>query len=108
MDGIDALVNAVKRIASGDLYYSSVVLARIRLEPDNRGPQETRLGALTPREREVLVMLAKGSSVRGVAAALNLSYKTVDKHKSAMMKKLDIHDRVALCRYAVREHLIEA
>jgi DNA-binding NarL/FixJ family response regulator len=53
-------------------------------------------------------MLAKGESVKRIAYDLSISYKTVDKHKVSLMHKLDIHDRVELCRFAVRESLIEA
>lgn len=111
-DDFDSIVEGITTVMSGDLYYSQSVLDRVKISGDGRlsleRPACTRLATLTERERQVLIMLAKGESVKRVAVALNIAYKTVDKHKVSLMKKLDIHDRVELCRYAVREHLIEA
>ncbi len=106
-----AIVDAVERVLEGGLYYSPSVLARL---PDvaegkpARSQARTRISTLTERERQVLILLAKGESVKRIATILNIAYKTVDKHKVSLMKKLDIHDRVELCRFAVRERIIEA
>ena len=63
---------------------------------------------LTRREHEVLRYLARGMSKKEVAATMHLSPKTIENHTSNLMSKLDIHDRVELCRYAIREGLAEA
>lgn len=107
-----AIVKGVRQVLGGELYYSPSVLARVKTGPDgeislDREPT-TRLSSLTDRERQILIMLAQGESVKRIANALNIAYKTVDKHKVSLMKKLDIHDRVELCRFAVREKIIEA
>jgi DNA-binding NarL/FixJ family response regulator len=111
-DSLDSLVDAVKTVLAGGVYYSPTVIERLTVEPGGKvsldRPVSTRLAMLSERERQVLIMLAKGESVKRVALALKLAYKTVDKHKVSLMKKLDIHDRVELCRFAVRERLIEA
>jgi two-component system, NarL family, response regulator NreC len=63
---------------------------------------------LSDREREILVLLAEGVSLKEIAGQLNLSVKTVDAHKYNLMRKLDVHDRTGLIRYAIRTKLIEA
>ena len=108
----DNIIESVRRVLAGELYYSPSVLARVVTGPNgelslDREPT-TRLATLTDRERQILIMLAKGESVKRIATALKIAYKTVDKHKVSLMKKLDIHDRVELCRFAVRTHIIEA
>ena len=106
------IVEGVRRVLAGELYYSPSVLARVKTGPGGELSLErepvTRLSTLTERERQILIMLAQGESVKRIATALKIAYKTVDKHKVSLMKKLDIHDRVELCRYAVRERIIEA
>ena len=66
----------------------------------------TRYDLLTDREREVLNLLADGFSSKDLAAKLNLSVKTVDAHKYNLMKKLDIHNRADLVKYAIRKKLV--
>ena len=63
---------------------------------------------LSDREREVLVLLAEGFAIKEVAGRLGLSVKTVDAHRSKLMRKLGLHDRSELLRYAIRKKLIEA
>lgn len=63
---------------------------------------------LSLRQKEVLRYLALGHTVKEVAAIMHLSVKSVDSHKYRIMKKLDLHDRVHLARYAIREGLLEA
>ena len=63
---------------------------------------------LSDREREILVLLAEGQSLKDIATGLNLSVKTVDAHKCNLMRKLDLHDRSELIRYAIRKRLVEA
>ena len=62
---------------------------------------------LSDREREILVLLAEGMSLKEIATKLALSVKTVDAHKYNLMRKLDLHDRSELIRYAVRKKLVE-
>jgi len=62
---------------------------------------------LSDREREILVLLAEGESLKDIATRLDLSVKTVDAHKTNLMRKLDLHDRSELIRYAIRKHLVE-
>lgn len=63
-------------------------------------------GTLSGRELEILQLIAAGDSKKEIASKLGLSVKTVDNHCTSLMHKLDIHDRVDLARYAIRERLV--
>ncbi|MHC4444329.1 MAG: response regulator [Planctomycetota bacterium] len=109
-EGMDALLDAVQKVASGRIYFSPEVMDRLVIKRDGiemESPPTTRLSRLSPRERELLRILAKGLSLKEAAAALNISYKTADKQKASLMAKLDIHDRVELARFAIREGMVQ-
>ena len=110
-EGFAQVRDAIRDVMAGKLSYAPQVLNRIRSEDGQLrlegGPAETLLNSLTPRERELLVLLGQGYSLKEAGQALHVSYKTVDKHKANLMKKLNIHDRVELARYAIREKLVE-
>jgi len=104
----EQLVYAIKAVHRGDRYISpkvltSVVRDYISHSPDFRSSYEL----LSEREREVLVLLAEGNSLKEIATRLNLSAKTVDAHKYKIMRKLDLHDRAELIRYAIRKRLVQ-
>ena len=61
---------------------------------------------LTEREREVLILMAQGCTVKEAASRLRLAVKTVDAHKYTLMRKLDIHNKAELIKYAIRENLV--
>jgi DNA-binding NarL/FixJ family response regulator len=63
---------------------------------------------LTPRERQVLHLLAQGNSNKEVAAFLNISQKTAEVHRTNIMRKLDVHSIAELVRYAIRNRIVEA
>ena len=62
---------------------------------------------MTPREREVLQLIAEGNANKQTAAELGISIKTVEKHRQSLMNKLDIHDTAGLTRYAIVVGIIE-
>jgi len=62
---------------------------------------------LTPREREILQLIAEGKSTKGVAVALTLSVKTAETHRSNLMRKLDLHSVSALVLYAIRNNIVQ-
>src|SRR5207249_3762914 len=68
----------------------------------------TRTILLTMREKEVLQLVAEGKTTKEIAALLRVSVKTVESHRTHVMRKLDIHETASLVRYAVRRGLIEA
>ncbi len=106
----EVLIDALRGVASGTAYYSPQVRARIMIEPHGVGlapSARPRAAALTEREVQVLQYIARGLSKREVADVLHLSERTVNCHTASLMGKLDIHDRVELARYAIREGLVE-
>jgi len=105
------LVGAVRDVCRGGSYLSPRMLAqlvddfRTRIKSTNRTP---RFATLTPREREVLKVLAEGKSVKEIACDLNLSVKTVEAHKFNLMRKLDIHNKAQLVQYAIQKKIIKS
>jgi len=69
--------------------------------------QEQPTGDLTPREQEVLTLIAQGLSNNEIADQLVISAKTVDRHRENIMRKLNLHNRVDLVKYALRKGLID-
>lgn len=111
-DGIESLISALRAVMNGERYLSPSVRSRVTVDDESlrrpaiTEPKTTRSAALTPREREVLHYIASGLSKKEIAATIHLSVKTIDNHASNIMNKLDIHDRVLLTRYALREGLV--
>jgi DNA-binding CsgD family transcriptional regulator len=69
-------------------------------------PLTPRRGLLTPRERQVLRLVALGRSTKEAATVLGVSFKTADSHRTSLMKKLDIHGTAGLVHYAMRHGLV--
>lgn len=106
---VDFVIRSLKQVATGEYCYSKSVEERLESHPDrkkNMFRSECHLSSLTPRQLEVLRYLSKGLSVKEVAKQMLISSKSVDSHKYRIMHKLDIHDRVSLARYAIREGLV--
>jgi len=104
-----AFLGALRRVAAGGTCYSDAVRRRILVGPTGVSLLDqpaSRGSLLTDREREVLSHVASGLSKKSIARVLGISDKTVDHHCTNIMTKLDIHDRVELARFAVREGLV--
>jgi len=65
-------------------------------------------GDITPRQREVLKLVAEGLSTKEIARAMALSVKTIDSHRTNLMNQLNIHDLAGLVRYAIRNGITTA
>ena len=104
--GLEELFEALRVVVAGGVCFAPQVLARM-VDGDSPGSDgaETRLNRLSPREIEVLRLLAEGQSVKQAARSLGVSYKTVDNQTSSVMRKLDLHSRAELVRYALREQV---
>jgi two-component system, NarL family, response regulator NreC len=101
------LLYAIEMVKKGERYLSPVVLKQVVAGyVKNSNVPQTSYDRLSPREREVLKLLAEGLSVKEIATRLNLSVKTVDVHKTNLMKKIDVHNRTELIKYAIRQKLI--
>jgi DNA-binding NarL/FixJ family response regulator len=103
------LVHACRAAMRGEpfLYPDAVrALVRDHLERARRG-EATPQDVLSPRETEVLKLIAEGHSGREIAELLVISEKTVERHRANVLEKLGLRDRVALTRYAIRRGLVE-
>lgn len=105
------LVLAIRAVARGEAQFSPSVartLADLYLQSLEAEAAHDPYDDLTPREREVLQLVAEGFSNRKIAEMLNLSVKTVKTHRLHLMQKLDLHDRSELIRYAFQKGIITA
>ena len=91
-------------VAAGGLYLSpGVSRPVVEAWVAGKGGRDT----LSPREREVLRLIAAGRSTKEIAVVLGISVKTADSHRTRLMDKLDLHDTASLVRYSIRRRLIE-
>lgn len=107
----EELLTAIRAAASGEVYlYPSLakLLVTDYLSQDHPAEEKANLDGLTEREREVLTYLAEGSTSEEIAVALVISPKTVDRHRENIMRKLNLHSRAELVRYAIRRGIIQA
>jgi len=101
------LVEACRAAMRGEPFlYPQAVAALIR-EYLERGPGDVPDDPLTPRESEVVKLIAEGLTSREIAGVLTIAEKTVERHRANVLDKLGLRDRVALTRYAIRRGLIE-
>jgi DNA-binding NarL/FixJ family response regulator len=101
------LLDAVRRVADGDAVFSPR-LAGFVLDAFSGAPADTddELDRLTPREREVMRLIARGYTYREMAAELFVSVKTIETHVSAVLRKLQVSDRHELRRWAAARRLV--
>jgi DNA-binding NarL/FixJ family response regulator len=102
------LTGAVERVAAGDAVFSPR-LAGFVLDAFREGTRigdDTELDVLTPREREVLQLIARGYRYKEIAARLHLSVKTVESHVSSVLRKLQLSSRHELTRWAHERRLV--
>jgi DNA-binding NarL/FixJ family response regulator len=105
----EEIVDAIRSVAQGGTSFSQEVMDRLIIEPKGvrlADASSTRLSQLSDRELEVLRYIASGLSKKEIAERMHLSVKTVQNHADRMMQKIDIHDRVELARFAIREGLV--
>jgi DNA-binding NarL/FixJ family response regulator len=101
----DELVRAIREVASGGMYLSPDV-SRVVVEM-YLSKSETHSDPLTPRERQVLQLIAEGRTTKEIATLLGLTSKTAESYRARIMEKLGIHQTAGLVRYAIRHGLIE-
>jgi DNA-binding NarL/FixJ family response regulator len=101
--GLDHLLRALRAVAAGEEFVDSTARAALAGEAASGGGE---LAQLTPREREILQLVAEGRSSRRIAARLGISLKTVDTHRTSLMKKLGLHNAQAVTLFAVRHGLL--
>jgi len=102
------LINAIRAVWRGDLYvHPAMTRALLRETSLFPATPEPSVGSLTPREIEVLRLIAKGYTNGQIAKELNLSVRTVESHRANLMSKLELRSRVELVRYAMEHGLFE-
>jgi len=105
------LVKAIREVKKGNAYFSPAIAKRLREQTCrssvNGASMPTNEPDLTPREAEVLQLIAEGFANKQIAAELGLSVKTVEKHRQQLMHKLNIKDIAGLVRHAADKGIIE-
>jgi DNA-binding NarL/FixJ family response regulator len=104
----EELVSAIHAVLAGQIYVSPGLGAAVLADYRAEGHERSALSELTPREREVLQLLAEGHSARSIAARFGLSVKTVGTHREHLMQKLGTHSLAGLTKLAIREGLTSA
>lgn len=106
----DELLTAIRAAATGQVYlYPSLAKLLVRDYLSGGHPTEEKTASsLTDREQEVLTYLAEGANNEEIANALFISPKTVARHRENIMRKLNLHSRADLVRYAIRKGIIKA
>lgn len=101
------LATAIGEIMKGKSYLSPSVAAQVISGVRDGGPGKSELDQLTPRQREILQMIAEGKSTKAIAADLEVSVKTAETHRAAIMGRLGIRDIAGLVLFAVRHGLVD-
>jgi DNA-binding NarL/FixJ family response regulator len=106
----DELIWALRAVAAGKTYLSSPV-SEIVVEsvthPHPLGPNKNPLSSLSPREKEILQLIAEEHTSLEIAKMLFISEKTVEKHRARLMEKLNVRNLAGLVRLAVKYHLVD-
>jgi DNA-binding NarL/FixJ family response regulator len=104
--GAAELEKAIKHVAQGETFLSTAISRQVT-DYIRRGAQDAGpVGRLSPRQREILQLIAEGHTTKRIAQILKISVKTVETHRSQLMDQLDIHDVAGLVRCAIRAGLI--
>jgi two-component system, NarL family, response regulator NreC len=101
----DELVQAIRETARGGTYFSSEVAAAAVEAYQNKA--DLPADPLTPRERQVLQLIAESKTTKEIAAMLEISAKTVETYRSRIMEKLGIHETAGVVRYAIRHGFVQ-
>jgi len=102
------LVDAIRAVARGQTYLHPTMTRAVLVEADLvSGPGERPNSVLSPRERQVLRLIARGHTNPQIADLLTLSVRTIESHRASVMAKLDLHSRVELVRYAAQHGLLD-
>ena len=100
------LREAIDTVMRGKTFVSRETSQADSAAVDKVTQQQALIEKLTPRQREILVLIAEGKSTKQIARALNISVKTVESHRAQLTERLDIHDVAGLVRLAIRTGLV--
>jgi len=111
-DSAQVLVKAIREVQKGNTFFNSYVSKRLQnlnqKQLDPKGISKDKKIRLSSRETEVLQLIAEGKANKEIASELEISIKTVEKHRQHLMEKLNIHDTAGLTRYAISAGIIES
>lgn len=99
------LMRAVREVMRGEVYISPSVAGSV--VDAYLGKTDVDADPLTPRERQILQLIAEGNTTKDIASQLCISFKTAESHRSRIMKKLDIHEVTGIVRYAIRRGIAQ-
>jgi DNA-binding NarL/FixJ family response regulator len=100
---------AIRSVAHGEIFLSPGISKHVIDNFLNRSDShKNSLEALTPRQREILQLIAEGRSSKEIARLLESSVKTIESHRASLMQRLDIHEVAGLVRYAIRNGLVSS
>jgi DNA-binding NarL/FixJ family response regulator len=103
------LATAIREVQKGNTFFSHSISKRVKDRRQKSLARGEKGGnCLSPRELEVLQLIAEGRPNKQIATELGIRFKTVDKHRQRLMSKLDIHDIASLTRYAIAEGMIDS
>jgi DNA-binding NarL/FixJ family response regulator len=103
----EELDEAIKSVLRGKIYLSKLLSRQVTDFDRLMRSELSLLGKLTPRQREILQLIAEGKSTKGIAKDLEISVKTVETHRAQLMDRLGIHDVAGLVRYAIRAGIVK-
>jgi DNA-binding NarL/FixJ family response regulator len=106
---VEELISAIQAVYRGDAFLSPSISKKVVQRYVQQGQviaEEDSYELLTPREREVLQLIAEGHTNRDISRVLHISIKTVEVHRANLMKKLDLHSAAELTRYAIGKGII--
>jgi DNA-binding NarL/FixJ family response regulator len=101
------LREALETVVRGETYVSGEVSRKALLQQKKETEHSQLMKRITPRQREILTLVAEGYSTRDIAGTLHISVKTVESHRAQLMERLDIHEVAGLVRYAIRMGLVK-
>lgn len=103
----ERLLEALETVFRGEKYFAEDLLMPDNTIPDESDSQPTLIHELTEREKEILALIALGLSNKEIGDKLFISHRTVDTHRTNLMKKLDVHNIAGLIRIAMKSGLIQ-
>lgn len=103
----DVLLSAIRAVAAGNTYLDQAVAGKLIESFGGRGASAGGTAELTPREREIVMMVAYGHTNKEISSALGIAVKTVETHKTNIMQKLEITSRAELVRFALAQGWLE-
>jgi len=103
--GIGTILKAVSTIARGGTFFGAPLLPS-KHDENARTSRRSRAVQVTPRERDVVRLIAEGKTSKEIGTILGISVKTVETHRSNLMRKLRLHSVSETVRYAIRHHYV--